>query len=183
MPRLEACGIPVPSTVVVSASEEPESARGALERLRGHPLWVKRGDVHAVRREDVVAVRREELRATLAGFAARGILRVAVQEHVPGPVVKFYAVADGSLFHYYVEGTGAPPPRGQVDVESLRRVAFGAAASVGLEVFGGDMAVPDPAHPVLIDLNDWPSFAPVRARAAEAIARFIGAAAERGVAA
>jgi hypothetical protein len=40
-------------------------------------------------------------------------------------------------------------------------------------VFGGDVAVPDPDAPVLIDINDWPSFAAVRSRAAEAIATYI----------
>jgi len=40
-------------------------------------------------------------------------------------------------------------------------------------VFGGDVAFPQPDAPVLIDLNDWPSFAPVRVAAAAAIAGYI----------
>ncbi|MDQ6926858.1 MAG: hypothetical protein M3154_11580, partial [Candidatus Eremiobacteraeota bacterium] len=39
-------------------------------------------------------------------------------------------------------------------------------------VFGGDVALPAPDAPVLIDLNDWPSFAPFRADAAAAIAAY-----------
>jgi hypothetical protein len=52
---------------------------------------------------------------------------------------------------------------------------------VGLDVFGGDVAVPEPSRPVLIDLNDWPSFAPIRARAARAIADHIHARFQQGV--
>jgi hypothetical protein len=51
---------------------------------------------------------------------------------------------------------------------------------VGLEVFGGDVAFPEPDAPVLIDLNDWPSFAPVRDAAAAAIAAYIDQKASNG---
>jgi hypothetical protein len=136
-------------------------------------VWVKRGDVHAERQEDVVAVRREGLEAALGAFAARGIARVALQEHVPGPVLKFYGVADGRFFRYYGADGGptAPPPA--VDEDRLRAVAFGAARRLGLDVFGGDVAVPEPERPVLIDLNDWPSFAPFREEAARHIADYV----------
>ncbi len=136
-------------------------------------VWVKRGDVHAERQEDVVAVRRDGLEAALGAFAARGIARVALQEHVHGPILKFYAVADGRFFRYYGADAGpaAPPPA--VDEDQLRAVAFGAARRLGLDVFGGDVAVPDPERPVLIDLNDWPSFAPFRDAAARHIADYV----------
>ncbi len=99
----------------------------------------------------------------------RGVARVALQAHVPGPILKFYAVADGSFFHWY------PADGGQavVNEERLRALVFAAARALALEVFGGDVAVPQPDAPVLIDINDWPSFAPVRAQAAEAIAAYI----------
>ena len=45
------------------------------------------------------------------------------------------------------------------------------------------MALPEPDQPVLIDLNDWPSFAPFRAEAAVAIASFAHTNAFPGVAA
>jgi hypothetical protein len=57
---------------------------------------------------------------------------------------------------------------------------FSAARAVGLEVFGGDVAFPQPDAPVLIDLNDWPSFAPVRVAAAAAIAGYIDDKASNG---
>ncbi len=102
--------------------------------------------------------------------------RVALQAHVPGPIVKFYAVADGRFFSWYA----ADGSSFAVSEESLRRLVFAAARAVGLEVFGGDVAFPTPDGPVLIDLNDWPSFAPVRAAAATAIAAYVDEKASNG---
>lgn len=138
----------------------------------GRLVWVKRGDVHAERAEDVVAVTRHDLPRAIEAFGARGINRVAVQEHVPGPILKFYGIADGRFFRYYGADAG---PRGvvpAVDEEQLRTLAFAAAAEVGLDVFGGDVALPSPDRPVLVDLNDWPSFAPFREDAARHIAAY-----------
>src|SRR2546427_8288097 len=64
-------------------------------------VWVKRGDVHAERPEDVVAVPLKRLGSAVAAFAARAIPWVALQEHIPGPIVKFYGVADGRFFRWY----------------------------------------------------------------------------------
>jgi hypothetical protein len=43
----------------------------------------------------------------------------------------------------------------------------------GLDVYGGDWIVQTDGTPVLIDLNDWPSFSPCREEASEAIAQRI----------
>jgi glutathione synthase/RimK-type ligase-like ATP-grasp enzyme len=66
-----------------------------------------------------------------------------------------------------------------VDEARLQELAFCAAETVGLEVFGGDVAIPSPDRPVLIDINDWPSFAPFRTEAAGAIADYVDAKARK----
>lgn len=166
--------VPFPRTIIQPSSAPPPSA-DAVQALaaRTGRVWVKRGDVHAERREDVVAASADELSHVLASFAARGIAWVALQEHVPGPVVKFYGVTDGRFFRWYGSdaGYGNPPP--EIDERRLEAVAFQAAALLGLEVFGGDVAFPAPDRPVLIDINDWPSFAPFRGEAARAIAGYV----------
>jgi len=91
---------------------------------------------------------------------------------VPGPVIKFYGVADGQFFRYYGADAGPAGRRPSLDEDRLRSLAFTAASELGLDVFGGDVALPSPEHPVLIDLNDWPSFAPFRAEAASHIAAY-----------
>jgi glutathione synthase/RimK-type ligase-like ATP-grasp enzyme len=163
------CGVAFPRTAVLSTAGDVELDGFGRD---GRSVWVKRGDVHAECAADVVTVTRSELPQAIAAFAQRGIARVALQEHVPGPVLKFYGIADGQFFRYYGAdtGPGAPPP--PVDESRLRALALGAAARLGLDVFGGDVALPAPDAPVLVDLNDWPSFAPFRDEAARHIAAY-----------
>src|SRR5207247_182161 len=72
----------------------------------------------------------------IATFARRGVTRVALQAHVGGPIVKFYALADGRFFSWYA----ADPGRVDISEEKLKALVFAAARAVGLEVFGGDVA-------------------------------------------
>ncbi len=172
--RMAGSGLAFPRTVIVHTRTEVPSDQELAALFDGHAqVWIKRGDVHAERPEDVVAVPPADVAGALRAFGARDIPWVAVQEHVQGPVVKFYGVADGSFFRYYGADAGwsAPPP--PVDEERLRQLAFAGARMLDLEIFGGDVALPAPDRPVLIDINDWPSFAPFRDEAARAIAGYI----------
>jgi glutathione synthase/RimK-type ligase-like ATP-grasp enzyme len=175
--RMEAAGLPFPRTLIVPTAE-PRAVLPLVHQLNGdgRPVWVKRGDVHAETSADVVAAKEAGVTDAIAGFARRGVARVALQAHVAGPIVKFYAVADGRFFSWYsADGSSV-----SVSEKSLRTLVFAAARAVGLEVFGGDVAFPKPDAPVLIDLNDWPSFAPVRVAAAAAIAAYIDEKATNG---
>ncbi|PYP15337.1 MAG: hypothetical protein DMD52_10880 [Gemmatimonadetes bacterium] len=171
--RLGESTLSFPRTLIL-----PSSAPLSLEQLEAfcpdqHKVWIKRGDVHAERAEDVVATSRERIADALRAFTARGIPWVALQEHVPGPIVKFYGVTDGRFFRWYGSDAGFAGERPKIDENRLKALAFEAAAILGLEVFGGDVAFPEPDRPVLIDINDWPSFAPFREEAARAIADYI----------
>ena len=172
--RLSDSTLPFPRTLILASSAPlpPPAQLGALGRDH-QKVWIKRGDVHAERPEDVVATTLDALPAALRAFTGRGIPWVALQEHVPGPVVKFYGVTDGRFFNWYGADAGFAGERPQVDENHLKALAFEAAAILGLEVFGGDVAFPEPDRPVLIDINDWPSFAPFREPAARAIAAYI----------
>ncbi len=175
--KMAAAGLAFPRTLIVPTAD-PQTVMPLVHQLNGdgRPVWVKRGDVHAETSADVVATKESGVRDAITAFARRGVSRVALQAHVPGPIVKFYAVADGRFFSWYA----ADGSSFAVSEESLRRLVFAAARAVGLEVFGGDVAFPTPDGPVLIDLNDWPSFAPVRAAAATAIAAYVDEKASNG---
>ncbi len=172
--RLADSTVPFPRTLI-HASSAPLPPTAQLKALcpDHQRVWIKRGDVHAERPEDVVATSLEQVADTLRGFTRRGIPWVALQEHVPGPVVKFYGVTDGRFFNWYGSEAGFSGARPAIDENRLKALAFEAAAILGLEVFGGDVAFPEPDRPVLIDINDWPSFAPFRDDAAQAIAAYI----------
>lgn len=172
--RLAQSTLAFPRTLI-HASSAPLPPPAQLKALSpdNEQLWIKRGDVHAERAEDVLATTLAKVPEALAAFTARGIPWVALQQHVPGPVVKFYGVTDGRFFNWYGADAGFAGARPAIDVDRLKALAFEAAAILGLEVFGGDVAFPEPDRPVLIDINDWPSFAPFRDDAARAIAAYI----------
>ena len=142
-------------------------------------VWVKRYDFHATEAHDVMYAASEEgWREALQGFAKRGIPFVVAQEHVPGDLVKFYGVrnamapVDSNWFEWFYHRD-----KGMLgysfEVLGLRRAAFGAAAALGLEIFGGDAIIQADGEPVIVDINAWPSYARCRDRAAQAIANLL----------
>ncbi|HVP39383.1 MAG TPA: hypothetical protein VMS93_09400 [Candidatus Saccharimonadales bacterium] len=161
--RFNRAGVPFPRTVVVDTA-----IRAVPEEVADLPsLWVKRGDVHATQKGDVVHVAdAAEALQVLGTMRARGIDRAVLQEHLVGDVIKFYAIHSNGFFEWYhSEGPGTRP----VDPEALRLEAERAASAAGLSIYGGDLVVHDQGI-TLIDLNDWPSFARFRERAAQKIA-------------
>jgi glutathione synthase/RimK-type ligase-like ATP-grasp enzyme len=161
--KFQEASVPFPRTVVVDTAIDRLPAE--VSELPG--LWVKRGDVHATQKDDVVhAEDGAEALKVLASMKDRGITQAVLQEHVKGDVVKFYAIHKNGFFEWYhSEGPGTRP----VDPELFRTEAERAAAAAGLSIYGGDLVVHD-AGVTLIDLNDWPSFARFRDRAAVKIA-------------
>jgi len=167
---LETAGISYPRTILVSTGADG-APRCPLALDAASGVWLKRGDMHASISADVQQVRSaSEYAAGLAGFHARGIARAAVQEHRRGTEIKFYGVASGLFFHWF---TTSGPADAAVDVDRLSDLAGRAAAAAGLDVYGGDLIVEPSGRLTLIDLNDWPSFAPCRPAAAAAIADYL----------
>ena len=160
------------SQVVASDASEPPPLTG---------VWVKRYDFHATELHDVMYAASEKgYREALRAFARRGIPFVVAQEHVPGDLVKFYGVRnvmapiDSNWFEWFYHRD-----KGMLgysfEAHGLRRAAFGAAAALGLEIFGGDAIIRPDGVPVIIDINAWPSYARYRDPAAQAIADLLTA--------
>lgn len=176
-------GVPFPETQLIPTGDRVASAaaaRAAREtRLQADladaasngTLWLKRGDVHATVAADVQRIDSADALADgLAEFAARGVRLAAVQAHRPGDELKFYGVAEGSFFHWFYQRDAHGY---RFDPAELVRIAEQAAAVAGLDIFGGDVIVSPSGELTLIDLNDWPSFAPCRDAAAGAIAGYL----------
>jgi glutathione synthase/RimK-type ligase-like ATP-grasp enzyme len=169
---MEAAGVPFPPTRLVATARESDPA---VDVNGG--VWLKRGDVHASVSADVQWIDSTDgLRAGLRDFASRGVAHAALQQHCEGDEVKFYGVARGGWFRWFYASDGLYHPSGRdggrykLDVAALRRLTETAAAAAGLDIFGGDVIVAPTGELTLIDLNDWPSFAPCRDAASEAIA-------------
>jgi hypothetical protein len=165
---MERAGIPFPQTHLFDTAS---GVNGAGPQ-NGRGLWLKRGDVHASTRSDVQWIPSAEgLDRAIAEFRTRGITHAAVQTHCAGDEIKFYGVGeDGFFFHWFYS---RKENGSRVDEEALTHLAQRAARAAGLTIFGGDVIVDHDGNLTLIDLNDWPSFAPCREEASEAIAEII----------
>lgn len=161
-------GIPFPKSVIVQTS--PHMDRLPAE-VADHKLWIKRGDVHAVHKEDVtLAYNAEEALTILEEFYQRGITQAILQQHLEGDTVKFYSVRESDFYHwYYLNGVHRTP----FDSDRLRALAAQSAETLGLYVYGGDAIIDRNGSITIIDINDWPSFAPVREEASRHIAQLI----------
>jgi glutathione synthase/RimK-type ligase-like ATP-grasp enzyme len=159
-------GLPIPEGVLVKTALplDPKPLR-ALNVLS--PMYVKRGNLHALGPDDVRRVEGlEQLEDALRDFANRGVELVYVQQEADGEIVKFYGVGGEYFCAVLQDGRSLREPVRR----ALEHAARIAARTLGLEVWGGDAAI-DGESCKIIDFNDWPSFAPIRAEAATAIAR------------
>ncbi len=159
--------IPFPETHLVNTNESADPHSLDLES----GIWLKRGDIHASVTADVQWIdSRERLETGLADFSRRGVDLAALQAHRAGDEIKFYGVAGRAFFHWFYSGN---PRKYSFDSAELQNLGNQAAAAAGLDIFGGDVIVSSTGELTLIDLNDWPSFAPCRERASYVIADFI----------
>lgn len=168
-------GIPFPRSEILKTSWA-RFGSPKIDWVGWKKLWLKRGDVHAVHREDVSLVYSpDEVRSLLREFRQRGIKSAVLQEHVEGDTVKFYSVRDSDFFHwYYLNGVNRTP----FNLDKLRELARLSAEILGLFVYGGDAIISPDGAITIFDINDWPSFAPIREQASREIANLIFRAAE-----
>jgi hypothetical protein len=159
----------------VSAPVSQIVASSANKSRPAAVVWVKRYDFHATQPSDVIYVASDAgWHEALDRFARRGIPFIVAQEHVAGDLVKFYGVRNAAAamdanwfewFYHRDKGMLGHP----FEVSCLRQAALGAAAALGLEIFGGDAVIQADGKPMIVDINAWPSYARYRDRAAQAI--------------
>lgn len=144
----------------------PAEAAGALKGWE-FPVWVKRGDFHALGPEDVLKVNAAEgLEPALSSFAGRGVDRILCQEHIEGEGIKFYGVGRERFWFW----RGRAERRHLPYADALSAMGRDASARLGLDIYGGDAIITPEGGIFLVDLNDWPSFTGCQADASDAIA-------------
>ena len=173
-------GIPVPANLTVDTRKADAACFTGLS-----PCWVKRGNFHAIHKEDVSFARNaDEGCAILAEYAQRGIETAVLNRHISGDLVKFYGIRGSDFFfHFYPEeyrhskfGNEAVNGKAEhyaVHLDELRTIATHAAEILNIDIYGGDAIITPDEAIYLIDMNDWPSFAPCREQAAPVIAQRI----------
>jgi glutathione synthase/RimK-type ligase-like ATP-grasp enzyme len=160
-------GIPFPYSVLINTIDDISVELKKFD----DKIWIKRGDAHAVHKEDVALIyNNEEAAHTIKDFYNRGIDQAILQENLIGDTVKFYSIVGEDFFHWYHL---CGDYNTKFDVAKLRELAEASAKALGLHVFGGDAIIQQDSSIVIIDINDWPSFAPVRDEAAMKIANLL----------
>lgn len=160
--------IPFPKSIIVNTDS---LTKDKINNFDGKKFWIKRGDAHAVHIEDVILVyNKDEAYGIVKEFNRRDIKQAILQEHLVGDTVKFYAIREMDFFHWYhLNGNYHTP----FDENKLREIALKCSEILGLYVFGGDAVISPEGNITIIDINDWPSFAPVREQACKLIAQLI----------
>lgn len=173
-------GIPYPKTFIVPTRK---SANAVLEILGGKNFWIKRGDFHAIHKEDVSFAHSVcQANEILKEYHVRGIAEAVISEHLYGDLVKFYGVKGTEFFHWFypyefnhskynAEAINGEASYYDFDINALKKIANDAADALGVEIYGGDVIVGRDGRIQIIDLNDWPSFAPCREEASFHVAR------------
>ena len=169
-------GIAYPESIIVNTDE---AVIDRLKKMKIDRCWIKRGESHSLHHEDVCYARHaEEAQELLQEFFLRGIKKAVINRHLDGELVKFYGVAGTPFFYTFYpfrqqHGKQADPDRPQADPDKMRAMCEKAAEELDVKIYGGDCILSDDGTLSLIDINDWPSFAPCRQDAAPAIARYV----------
>ena len=169
-------GIAYPESIIVNTDE---AMADRLKKMKIDRCWIKRGESHSLHHEDVCYARHaEEAQELLQEFFLRGIKKAVINRHLDGELVKFYGVAGTPFFYTFYpfrqqHGKQADPDRPQADPNRMRAMCEKAAEELDVKIYGGDCILSDDGTLSLIDINDWPSFAPCRQDAAPAIARYV----------
>jgi hypothetical protein len=164
---LEEYKIPFPKSIIVDTDTNDFSF---LEDF-GNQLWIKRGDAHAVQREDVVFLDdKSKVGYVLKEFKNRGLKSCTIQNHIEGDTIKFYSIYGKDLFYWY---TTELKYCSTFDEGKLKQLAGESAGALGLEIFGGDAIITRQSEIFIVDINDWPSFAPIRDKASKVIGNLI----------
>jgi hypothetical protein len=160
-----------PHSEFIQTDVHPKELERFQSWFAGGTAWLKRADVHATQPADVVRLERwPDLNSALIRFRSRGLTQAVLQKHCEGDEVKFYAVKNRRLFWpYYPKDCEGYP----FDEKKLLALAEHAAAALEVSIYGGDAIISPEGKITLIDLNDWPSFAPCRGAAASAIAKYL----------
>lgn len=169
-------GIPYPESLIVNTDE---AVVDRLKKMHIDRCWIKRGESHSLHHEDVCYARHtEEAQELLQEFFLRGIKRAVINRHLDGELVKFYGVAGTSFFYTFYpmrqqQGRRADDNLPQVDTAAMQAMCEKSARELDIAIYGGDCILTPEGKLYLIDINDWPSFAPCRQEAAPAIARYV----------
>lgn len=169
-------GIPIPESYVVDTDVE---VRRRLVKSGITTCWVKRADSPVLHLEDICRCRHpEEAQEILHEFFFRGIRRAVVSRDVPGEKIRFYGIESSGWFHCFMPMRPVDSADDSADIQEalqskIKALCMKAAKALRVNIFGGDIVLTPEGHCMIVNFDDWPSFAPIRKEAAKAIAKSV----------
>ena len=173
-------GIPLADFII---TDTDAAVLNRLKKENYSNCWVKQADGHSKHKEDVSFVRNpEEAQEILQEYFMRGIRRAVICRHLSGDLIRFYGVEGTDFFkwfmpmddrHFSPDTVDLDTHPALLDANRLKTICSSAAEALDVKIYGGDCILLPDGQLVLIDINDWPSFAPCRKAAASFIARFL----------
>lgn len=176
MRLLEDAGVPIPGSYVVDTDVE---VRRRLLKAGFGVCWVKKGDAPVLHLEDICRCRHpEEAQEILHEFFFRGIRKAVVSKDVPGEKIRFYGIASSGWFHCFMpyRSTGSSEESDCMqpsEIQKIKDTCMKTAQALRIDIFGGDMTLTPEGECLIVNFDDWPSFAPIRKEAARAIAKSV----------
>lgn len=131
------------------------------------PFVIKRIYTHGKPDDTLVIKSKKELDAAAKLIEQRKDSFYLVQEFIEGQAFKFYGVGEDVFPLAFADA--APKEK----VSALADYAKAMAKICMLDVYGGDFIYTSDGRFYFTDLNDWPSFSPIREHAAQKIADII----------
>lgn len=176
MRLLEDAGVPIPESYVVDTDVE---TRRRLLKAGFGACWVKKGDAPVLHLEDICRCRHpEEAQEILHEFFFRGIRKAVVSKDIPGEKIRFYGIASSEWFHCFMPYRNAATSEDSdcmqpSEIQNIKDICMKAAQALRIDIFGGDMTLTPEGECLIVNFDDWPSFAPIRKEAARAIAKSV----------
>ena len=170
--------IPHPASII--------SPVNAVDTSRlSYPCWIKRGDSHTIVKNDVCFAPSSDIAENIINdFKMRNISSAVINKHLYGDLIKFYGVSDTEFFHWFYPSMSLPSKFGleiingeakgiPFDEKKLKMLCKHVSKLLNVPIFGGDCIIQEDGSIMIIDFNDWPSFARYRNEAGRNIASFI----------
>ena len=167
----------------------PESIISPVNMLNisrlNYPCWIKRGDSHTIVKNDVCFAPSPDAAAKIIDdFKHRNISSAVINKHLYGDLIKFYGISGTEFFHWFYPSLSLPSKFGleringeakgiPFDKEELKMLCNRASKILNVPIYGGDCIIQEDGNIMIIDFNDWPSFARYRNEAGQYIASFI----------
>lgn len=169
-------GVPIPESYVVDTDVE---VRRRLVKSEFGACWVKRADSPVLHLEDICRCRHpEEAQEILHEFFFRGIRKAVVSRDVTGEKIRFYGIESSGWFHCFMPMRPVDSAGDTLDVQEelqikIKTLCMKAAKALRIDIFGGDIMLTPEGQCMIVNFDDWPSFAPIRKEAAREIAKAV----------